>query len=1752
MKVIKDKEIIKKLTGYTRAHRGATRILSIVLCVAVIGTFVVWPSLADEMEPLGDEVEVAVNTPEPTGTPEAEATEEPAASQEPAADQEEEAQPEATKEPEASPQASEEPSTDGQSDEKDAESQPEETASAAPQKTETAAQSKAVKSSADSEDDTARQVEVPVITKQPTEGVVTPVELSYLNSELTLSMEAKEANSKKDIVFYQWYQASDSSGADATALGGEDGDTLHIESDQDAGTYYYFCRVYSVDRDDYDNHSDSVDSDVVKVQISPATPELSDFDLSEVKTSYYYTGKSITIPVTSDAKGMGEAKMYFTDANGRNAAFIKPGTYHMSIHVAAGKNYTEADIPLSQTVQIERINPVAGTSKKGYTVTGTKGSNSWYSSEVSIRSDIAGYQIGTSETGEFQDKIVISENGENVGPSEIYLKYVNAASPKDGAVSEPISVTDVINVDTTKPTGTITLDTNGNIFSNLLESITFGIYSSGVSGSITAKDSESGIESISYYIYKSTDKKGLSQSQFNRVSWTKGDTFTIKDSGNNYIVYAKLVDKAGNTQYISSDGIVLDGTEPVITSTEDKELQDQYIADRKTFEVSDTNLKRVIVYVGDDTSTNVEKDYSGDIENGKVSITLNAPGEADSLDENVYTIVAEDAAGNKTSQTITMIRPIAYVSFAPFTFEDVTYGYEEAQKEVSYTLNPANNVEVTITKLVIEEGSEYFQLTKDGMGVSLKTGLHASEQPYTASVRAYYQCGTYKYGTTAVTCSAKVNKKTATITYTGSTAKYNTIPVFKDCFQFDGLVNGDTEESLIQKDSAYVAPQISYVTESGTPKRADKTGKETLIPQGAAASDYEFQYVSGELTVERYAYPDRYKLVGTKGANDWYTSDVSLESADPAKYEIGTMEDPEDPDTFQKQDAIVYVNGNNNETAGGLIPCYMRDIQTGEISQLMTAGVKVDKTKPTVGVDEGIQVSDNHFYQFMNVITFRHFFKDTKEVSITASDDMSGVESIQYYISETGTLSEDEICGEGISWQEYTGKFNLTPDEYRKVVVYAKITNGAGLSTYVSSQGLVFDQEAPEIKADNYVTSWEEKDTPVYASDGEKIAVAANDTYLKSMTVYEGTDTTVSGTAVTVEEAEDEHVATWYASVDGYRAGEERSFTVKADDEAGNETIQTIKIAKTKYHIVPDKLTLDPVTYGYEECPQQEVTWNNADDANADATVTDVAVEDADHFEVVKKEGTYWISLKETGFSAGSYTTKVTITYNDGQTATTECKAAVEKATLDVTYKGQTTYYNEQISVMDAIAIEGFVNQDTEAIFDSEKNVLPEIAFSGTAKETVTLTPAGGKAENYQFAYHSGILIVNRREAKSGEDGQYTIEGTRSDTNWYTSEIKIQPKEGFLLLAKENDDDENAMERIVITADTAEGESDFFLKNIKTGEIYQQTKFQYKKDVLAPEILQVEDGVTYEVNTKEAIVKDTNLATVTVNGVQQQVENGLCRLTLTADEKNTIYVIVATDKAGLTVTKTVILKQPAAITTDNTNTNGSSNGSSSTKSTSSGTIKKSTKVQSGSPQTSISTKTADMYKAVLTDAEQKAVASGSDAKIQLRVKNIDSTVSQKDKELIIANLGNYTIGEYLDITLWKTVGSSDEIKVTKTWNPISVTITIPDSLKNKNDSVIRKYVVFRVHDGAVSIQEDQDSVENTVTINTDRFSTYVLAYQDVAKDTAGKSKAGASKSSMPATGDRAPLIPVVIVFVVAFAGVISVICLRRKKSGANK
>ena len=189
------------------------------------------------------------------------------------------------------------------------------------------------------------------------------------------------------------------------------------------------------------------------------------------------------------------------------------------------------------------------------------------------------------------------------------------------------------------------------------------------------------------------------------------------------------------------------------------------------------------------------------------------------------------------------------------------------------------------------------------------------------------------------------------------------------------------------------------------------------------------------------------------------------------------------------------------------------------------------------------------------------------------------------------------------------------------------------------------------------------------------------------------------------------------------------------------------------------------------------------------------------------------------------------------------------------------------------------------------------VVEDGIATETSELTPSGGKADNYKFVYKSGLLLVERRYATTGKDGQYVIDGTVSNSGWYTSDIIIRPKEGYALLLDEKDT--KTQESIVLKEDTDSGETSFYVTNTETGEIYYQSTFYYKKDVKAPIIQGIKDEATYEANTREVTVEDDYLTSVTVNGEARPVENGKAKFTLVAEQETMVYVIVATDCAAM-------------------------------------------------------------------------------------------------------------------------------------------------------------------------------------------------------------------------------------------------------------
>ena len=178
-----------------------------------------------------------------------------------------------------------------------------------------------------------------------------------------------------------------------------------------------------------------------------------------------------------------------------------------------------------------------------------------------------------------------------------------------------------------------------------------------------------------------------------------------------------------------------------------------------------------------------------------------------------------------------------------------------------------------------------------------------------------------------------------------------------------------------------------------------------------------------------------------------------------------------------------------------------------------------------------------------------------------------------------------------------------------------------------------------------------------------------------------------------------------------------------------------------------------------------------------------------------------------------------------------------------------------------------------------------------------------------------------------------------------------------------------------------------------------------------------------------------------------------------------------------------------------------------------------------------------------TEEEKKEIENGSTVSVSMEVKDVTATVSESDKKLVEDKvkevLNNGVVGAYLDLTLLKKVGSLKEVSVTETAAGVVVKLDIPESLKNTDSSVERKYTVVRIHDGVAEALET--SCENgVITFTTDKFSTYAICYEDVAATGNGQ----ASDNTIN-TGDVYNIALYVLFAVVSCAGLAFVV-LKRK------
>lgn len=146
--------------------------------------------------------------------------------------------------------------------------------------------------------------------------------------------------------------------------------------------------------------------------------------------------------------------------------------------------------------------------------------------------------------------------------------------------------------------------------------------------------------------------------------------------------------------------------------------------------------------------------------------------------------------------------------------------------------------------------------------------------------------------------------------------------------------------------------------------------------------------------------------------------------------------------------------------------------------------------------------------------------------------------------------------------------------------------------------------------------------------------------------------------------------------------------------------------------------------------------------------------------------------------------------------------------------------------------------------------------------------------------------------------------------------------------------------------------------------------------------------------------------------------------------------------------------------------------------------------------------------------DQLASSEGMDpdgANVDLSVTNAEQSLPEQEKQTVdqYAEKKGVSIGQYLDIALSIQSADGDRKAVTQVDIAIRLVLEVPENLREAE----RVFSVIRMHDGESALLRDLDEDPNTITIETDRFSSYTLVYGEVKE---GSTVSGA----LTAFGDK--------------------------------
>lgn len=161
------------------------------------------------------------------------------------------------------------------------------------------------------------------------------------------------------------------------------------------------------------------------------------------------------------------------------------------------------------------------------------------------------------------------------------------------------------------------------------------------------------------------------------------------------------------------------------------------------------------------------------------------------------------------------------------------------------------------------------------------------------------------------------------------------------------------------------------------------------------------------------------------------------------------------------------------------------------------------------------------------------------------------------------------------------------------------------------------------------------------------------------------------------------------------------------------------------------------------------------------------------------------------------------------------------------------------------------------------------------------------------------------------------------------------------------------------------------------------------------------------------------------------------------------------------------------------------------------------KAESGLGAPEVTVDEQEMRNTLITEEDRKALAEGKKIDYLLHVENENAPEVSEDEKTAIKNIlakekYNFTVGQYLDISLTRSINNGGAVEVKETARPLTLTIhVLPELMKAAVEAAEPpQFIVIRMHNGEATILKDLDADPNTITISTDLFSTYAIAYRN--------------------------------------------------------